>query len=63
MGQCEVYVRFQHAEAYKTIVGIIGHEQDLQQVLQQESSEIQLLIACVRQVNAYMVSHDCTEDD
>lgn len=27
-------------KAYKTIVGMIGHEQDLQQVLHQESSEI-----------------------
>lgn len=50
-------------EAYKSIVGMIGHKQDLQQVLHKESSEIKLLIAYVRQVNAYMVSQDCTEDD
>lgn len=50
-------------EAYKIIVCMIGHEQDLQQVLHQESSEIKLLIACVRQVNAYMESQDCPEDD
>ncbi len=49
---------------YKILFSVTGHEQDLQKVLHQESSEIKNLIDCIRQVNlVYMVSPDCPEDD
>jgi len=48
---------------YKILFRMMGHEQDLQKVLHQESSEVKNFIDCVRYMNDYMMSPDCREDD